>query len=96
MRSYKIFARLSMERFLKRYVCKSIETRVRFKVMFLDMSQGEGKGGLTSYLKWLGWGDILFEYSIFFFSSEKVGRAAYLLPRPHGSAFGEGMNMKRP
>ena len=34
-----------MERFLKRYVSKSSETRVRFKVMFLDMSHGGGKGG---------------------------------------------------
>ena len=83
-----MLARLSMERFLERYVSKSSETRVRFKVMFLDMSQGGGEGGLTSYLKLRGWG-LLFEYSIFFFSSEKVGRVAYLLPRPHGSAFGE-------
>ena len=63
--------------------------------MFLDMSQGGGEGGLTSYLKWRGWGDSYLSIQ-FFFSSEKVGRVAYLLPRPHGSAFGEGMNMKIP
>ena len=89
MRSYKIFARLSMERFLERYVSKSSETRVRFKVMFLDMSQGGGEGGLTSYLKLRGWGDSYLSVHFFFFSSEKVGRVAYLLPRPNGSAFGE-------
>ena len=37
-----MLARLSMERFLERYVSKSSETRERFKVMFLDMSQGVG------------------------------------------------------
>ena len=61
-----MLARLSMERFLERYDSKSSETRVRFKVMFLDMSQGVGEGGLTSYLKLRGWGDSYL--SIHFFS----------------------------
>ena len=66
-----MLARLSMERFLERYVSKSSETRVRFKVMFLDMSQGGGEGGLTSYLKWCGWGDSYLSIQFFSFLLRK-------------------------
>ena len=84
IRSYKIFARLSMERFLKRYVSKSSETRVRFKVMFLDMSQGGGEGGLTSYLKWRGWGDSYL--SIQFFSFLRRKQEEWLICSPDPTA----------
>ena len=66
-----MLARLSMERFLERYVSKSSETRVRFKVMFLDMSQGGGEGGLTGYLKLRGWGDAYLSTHFFSFLRRK-------------------------
>ena len=89
-----MLARLSMERFLERYVSKSSETRVRFKVMFLDMSQGVGEGGLTSYLKWRGWGDsyLSIHFFLFFGESRKSGLFAPQTPRLRLRR----MNMKRP
>ena len=39
--------------------------------MFLDMSQGGGKGGLTGYLKLRGWGDSYLSIQFFSFLLRK-------------------------